>query len=64
MILHAVDRLLGTFGVEVLDRRENSTSPEYEYLNTGDPYNTTLVYKRSTDNLFIGAWGDIAERWA
>jgi hypothetical protein len=34
----------------------------YEYLNTGDTYGTTLIYRRKTDTLSIGNWGDVAER--
>lgn len=59
--LHAMDTLPGTHGVEALGPVRTSGSP-YEYLNTGDPYTTTLIYKKATDNLFIGTWGDIAEK--
>lgn len=66
MILHAIDTLIGTFGVEPLygSRQEahGIELPHY-YLNTGGSYNTTLIYKRETDNLFIGCWGNIAERF-
>lgn len=60
--LHAMDVLLGTHGVEALGPVDMHEGPPYEYLNTGDSYNTTLIYKRDSDNLFIGAWGDIAEK--
>lgn len=36
--------------------------PPYEYLDSGDSYNATLIYKRATDNLYIGCWSTIAER--
>jgi hypothetical protein len=29
----------------------------------GDTYATTLIYKRSSDRLSIGSWGDIVERY-
>jgi hypothetical protein len=66
MILHAVDRILGTHGIEGLapeGDRFYPYGPPYEYCNTGDTYATTLIYKRDTNHLFIGNWGDIAERF-
>lgn len=61
--LHAMDIVVGTFGVEPLGPPSGpSYAPPYEYLNTGDTYGTTLVYRRRTDTLSIGSWGDIAER--
>lgn len=59
--LHAIDCVLGTHGVEPLGE-VRMQGPPYEYCNTGDPYTTTLIYKRATDSLFIGCWGDIVER--
>jgi hypothetical protein len=61
--LHAMDQVIGTFGVESLGPAQGSSyAPPYEYLNAGDTYAATLVYKRSSDSLSIGSWGDIAER--
>lgn len=57
MALHAIDVALGGYGVESLGPRS-----EYEYINFGDPYTTTLIYRRKTDSLSIGCWGDIAEK--
>ena len=63
MALYAIDKILGTFGVEGLGPpRSGDHAPPFEYLNTGDPYTTTLVYKRKTDRLTIGRWGDIVEK--
>lgn len=62
MALHAIDRILGTYGVEALGPVSMREGPPYEYMNAGDPYVTTLIYRRDTDNLFIGSWGPIAER--
>lgn len=64
MVLHAIDQIVGTCGVEGLGPGDafNGYAPPYEYLNAGDPYTTTLIYKRDTDNLYLGAWGPIAER--
>ena len=61
--LHAMDAILGTHGVEALGGSgREGYAPPYEYLNAGDTYATTLIYKRATDTLSIGSWGDIAER--
>ena len=64
IVLHAIDRILGTHGVEALrhPRDGELDAPRWEYLNAGDPYATTLLYTRATDTLRIGCWGDIAER--
>lgn len=64
LVLHAIDTILGTHGVECLGEGEhrNGYAPPYEYCNTGDSYATTLIYKRATDNLYIGSWATIAER--
>lgn len=62
--LHAMDQIMGTHGVEALgppDDRDGY-APPYEYLNTGDTYAATLIYKRASDALRIGSWGDIVER--
>lgn len=64
LVLHAVDIILGTYGVEALGEADNpGYAPDYEYCNAGDTYATTLIYKRATDRLFIGCWGDIAEKF-
>lgn len=63
MALHAINDLVGGYGVEGLGPgRSGDYAPSYEYINMGDTYETTLVYRRSTDNLYIGNWGAIAER--
>jgi hypothetical protein len=64
LVLHAIDHILGTSGVECIGEGEHSEgyAPPYEYCNAGDTYATTLVYKRASDRLFIGKWGDIVER--
>jgi hypothetical protein len=63
LVLHAIDRILTTHGVEPLGASMHVPyTPDYEYCNTGEPYTPTLIYKRETDRLFIGCYGDIAER--
>ncbi len=63
IILHAIDRIVGGHGIEALGEPPTPTAaPPYEYVNMGDPYVATLIYSRAEDRLFIGSWGDIAER--
>lgn len=62
--LHALDKVLGTYGVERIGQGRSSDgyAPPVEYLNTGDSYGTTLLYYRRGDKLEIGSWGDYVER--
>ncbi len=62
MTLSAIDELCGTCGVESFGPTDSCYAPAYEYLNTGDLYTRTLVYKRATDNLYIASPGDIMEK--
>lgn len=64
MVLHAIDIILKGFGVECFgQKRSGDFAPDYEYINLGDTYTTTLIYSRrnDADNLYIGSWGDTAE---
>ena len=61
LILHAIDQVMETYGVEPLGEVEMD-GPPYEYLNTGDSYVTTLIYDRDRDKLIIDSVGDLAER--
>jgi len=61
--LHAMDAIIGTHGVEALGPASGSSfSPPYEYLNAGDTYAATLIYRRKTDTVSISDWDSIAER--
>ena len=61
--LHAMNELLGTYGVEGLGpTRGGDYAPPYEYLNAGDTYTGTLIYDRDRDRLFVGSWGDVVEQ--
>lgn len=62
VVLHALDVLLGTAGVEPLGPISAFRGPPYEYLNAGDTYVATLIFSRDADAITIGSWGDIAER--
>lgn len=61
--LHAINEIVGGYGVEGLGPDVGGpTPPPYEYINAGDTYATTLIYRRKTDTLSVGSWGDIVER--
>ncbi len=64
VVLAALDEIIGTCGVEALGPSDNDPHyvPRYSYLNTGDSYAATLVYKRDTDHIYVSSWGTIAER--
>lgn len=51
---------LSTFGVEGMQEGNNQRSPGFDYLNTGDSYELTIMYIRG--RFRIGCWGDIVER--
>jgi hypothetical protein len=62
LILSALNDVLGMYGVEGLGKNDcHPYNPPFEYLNTGDSYATTIVYKSTTDHFFISSWGDVAE---
>jgi hypothetical protein len=61
MALHAIDRVLGTLGVEPLGPIAMREGPPYQYCDTGDAYAPTLIYTRATDTIRIGCWGDLVE---
>jgi hypothetical protein len=58
--MQAIDKILGTHGVEYTPAGHNSKSPAIEYCNAGDTYATTILKVRG--NYRIGCWGDIVER--
>jgi hypothetical protein len=54
-ILHAINKILGTHGVEPLGN-------DYEYLNAGDQYSATLIYDKRGRRLFVSTWSDMVEQ--
>lgn len=58
--LLAADEMLEGYGIEDLRTRRGN----YEYVNMGDTYTTTILRKRtvSGNNFFVSTWGDIVER--
>lgn len=62
--LHACNELLGMSGVESLGGTDNpGYAPDWEYLNAGDTYATTLVYRLATDTIRISCMGSIVEQF-
>jgi len=55
---------LGTFGVEYICGGYGKKSPSFDYLNTGDTYCPTIIYKYDgrKNPWCIASWGDIVER--
>ena len=52
--MHAIDVLLGNYGVEY------AAGIKLEYSNTGDSYAGTVLFRNGRYS--VGSWGDIAER--
>lgn len=57
--MYALNVELECHGVEYVQMGNNKRSPEFEYCNTGDAYELTIVYINS--NYRISSWGDIVE---
>jgi hypothetical protein len=62
LALDTINDLVDGNGVESLGPVDVREGPPFSYINMGDPYKTTLVYDRERDLLFVGNWGDIAEK--
>jgi len=63
--LTALDELLGTFGVEPIRTTEHIDRYWFDcracYLNTGDTYNTTILFDTKKDRFYLTSWGDFVE---
>ena len=63
LIFSALNECLDCFGVEAFRSRHGS---QYEtiadYLNTGDTYSPTLLFRHDTGTFRITTWGDFYER--
>lgn len=59
-ILTEASEIMGFFETEYIAAGSNANSTAIHYVNTGDPYKTTLMI---VDGKFrVGCWGDIVER--
>lgn len=54
---HAVDALLETHGIEVIEDSEGRV--QAFYCNAGDAYAATLIFRGR--ECYIGCWGDVVE---
>jgi len=63
--LDALDELLGTFGVEPIRTTEHIDRYWFDcracYLNTGDTYNTTILFDTKKERFYLTSWGDFVE---
>ena len=62
--LHVLDSIAEACGVEYIAHRDDSFTEVYglEYLNTGDPYVSTIIYDHRVSRYRVASWGDIVER--
>jgi len=66
--LAALDELLGTYGVEVIQSLEAWTDSYHgsiiaSYLNTGDTYAPTLLLDHEQERWKLTSWGGFYEDW-
>ena len=59
--LDAIDKLLGTCGVEGVIK-PSSYSEGLSYCNTGETYDNTVCFDSEDNTWFIGSWGDWYEQ--
>jgi hypothetical protein len=63
--LAALDELLGTFGVEPIRTTEHIDGYWFDcracYLNTGETYNTTILFDTRKDRFYLTSLGDFVE---
>ena len=62
LIMSAMDETAGTHGVVPLWSEDDMFWPVAEYLNTGDTYSTTLLFRHDTGTFRITTWGDFVEK--
>jgi hypothetical protein len=59
--LEKIDVILGTHGVEYIPAGHNAKSPAIDYCNTGDTYDTTVLWVHGGVGFRIGNWGSYVE---
>ena len=63
LILAALNECLECHGVEAFRSRHGSQyEAAAEYLNTGDTYSPTLLFRHDTGTFRLTTWGDFFER--
>lgn len=61
LILSALNEVLECHGVEAFNSRESRMHAIAEYLNTGDTYSTTILFRHDTGTFRLTSWGDFFE---
>lgn len=59
--LRDLDRVLKTHGVEAIP--PSAQEPAFLYLNTGESYESTVMYSTGDEKFFVSSWGDTFEVW-
>lgn len=59
--LDFANRAMRQFGVETI--KDHNGDVVAEYINTGDTYNTTLLYDHTLDQFEVTTWGDWLEKF-
>lgn len=62
LILSALDECLECSGVEAFRSGNDTQSAIAEYLNTGDTYTATILFRHDTGTFRLTSWGDFFER--
>ena len=62
-IMRTIDGILGTHGVEYIDGSGTNGTNGMDYCNTGDTYDTTVLFDCKAQRFVIGSWGDIVEKY-
>ncbi len=57
--LDAIDKIIGTHGVEYIAAGHNKKSPAIAYCNAGDPYYSTVLFVNG--RFAVCGWGAIVE---
>lgn len=61
LILSALNELLECHGVEAFRGRGDQSHAIAEYLNTGDTYSATILFRHDTGTFRLTTWGDFYE---
>jgi hypothetical protein len=59
-LLCALDEICETFGVEHIQDNDNTL---IYYLNTGQTYTSTLIFRRDLNRFQVSSFGDFIEWW-
>jgi hypothetical protein len=61
LVMHALDQLLETSGVEVIEDPADPRQAAALYLNAGDTYTPTILFDSCTRRYRLTTWGDFVE---